>query len=153
MPQDHGLWFLNTRIAIRRASADSADGLSVQEHWMAFGESPPTHLHQREDEIFHVLEGQVRFRVGEAEQTARAGDTLVAPKGVPHSFVVESAQGARCLVMTVGGDFEGLVRAAARPAESEGLPAPIEPTPDMQATLAEMARANRIEIVGPPLAA
>jgi mannose-6-phosphate isomerase-like protein (cupin superfamily) len=146
------LWFLNTRVDFLKSCAE-APGLSVAEHRMPFGDSPPLHLHHREDEIFHVLEGQVRFRVGEREQVASAGDTLVAPKGVPHTFRVESAAGARCLVMTVGPDFEGLIRDVARPAEGAGLPEAVEPTPQMQADLARLAAARGIEILGPPLAA
>ncbi|MGH6998829.1 MAG: cupin domain-containing protein, partial [Phenylobacterium sp.] len=68
MTDDQALWFLNTRIAIRRASIEAADGLCIQEHWMPHGDSPPMHLHEREDEIFHLLEGVVRFRVGEEER-------------------------------------------------------------------------------------
>lgn len=146
------LWFLNSRVAIRRASADGPDGVSVAEHWMPYGDAPPLHVHEREDEVFHLLDGMVRFRVGEREIVARAGDTLVAPRGVPHSFRVESAQGARCLVIAPGGDFEGLVRAVSRPAKAPGLPPAAEPTPELIEALGEAARRQRIEILGPPLA-
>ncbi|WP_369060931.1 cupin domain-containing protein [Caulobacter sp. 73W] len=148
---DHGLWFLNTRVAIHRASSDSADGLSVMEHWMPHGEAPPLHMHHSEDEVFHVLEGMVRFRVGDVERLAGAGETLVAPKGVPHGFVVESPGGARCLVMTPGPDFEGLIRAMGRPAEAAALPEPAEPTPAQQQALAAAALDRRIKILGPPI--
>ena len=151
MTDDQALWFLNTRIAIRRASSEAADGLCIQEHWMPYGDSPPMHVHEREDEIFHLLEGVVRFRVGEEERIVRAGETVVGPKGVPHGFVVESPAGARCLVMTRGGDFEGFVREMGRPAATSGLPAPVEPTPSMQAALGQAAAAHRIVLVGPPL--
>lgn len=153
MTNDQALWFLNTRVAIRRASSEAEDGLCIQEHWMPYGESPPLHVHEREDEIFHLLEGVVRFRVGTEERTVLAGETVVGPKGVPHSFCVESPGGARCLVMTRGGDFEGLIRDVGRPAAAPGLPEPVEPTPAMQAALGEAALANRIALVGPPLRA
>lgn len=145
------LWFLNTRVEIRRAAADGPDGVSITEHWMPYGDSPPLHVHEREAEVFHVVEGEVRFRVGEAETLAKAGDTLVAPAGVPHGFQVVSPEGARCLVITPGGDFEALVRAAARPAETAGLPPAAVPTPEQVAALGEMSRRNRIELVGPPI--
>lgn len=147
------LWFLNSRVLIRRPSASSADGLSVAEHRLPFGDSPPLHVHHREDEIFHVLEGVIRFRVGDQDIVVRAGESLVAPKSVPHTFRVESDEGARVLVMAPGDDFEGMVREASRPAESDGLPPPSEPTPAMIAALAEACERHGITLLGPPMAA
>ncbi|MFC3078434.1 cupin domain-containing protein [Phenylobacterium terrae] len=152
-PQDNALWFLNTRVRFLRSSATGADGLSVQEHRLPFGDSPPLHVHEREDEIFHILEGTIRFKVGDDEVTAGPGQSLIGPKGVPHSFRVESPEGARMLVMSVGPDFEGLIRDVGRPAETDGLPEPMEPTPQMQADLARLAAARRIALIGPPMAA
>jgi mannose-6-phosphate isomerase-like protein (cupin superfamily) len=153
MQTDAPLWFLNTRVQFLKTSASGPDGLCVQEHRMAFGDSPPLHVHEREDEIFHILEGRVRFKVGDQEIVASAGESLVAPKRTPHSFRVESAAGARFLVMSVGPDFEALVRGYSRPAQADGLPPFAEPTPAQQAELAQLAHANRIEILGPPMAA
>lgn len=149
--QAPALWFLNARVAIRRASRSAPDGVSIQEHWMAFGDSPPLHVHHREDEIFHVLEGALRFRVGDAETVVGAGETVVAPKGAPHTFRVESPAGARCLVMARGEDFEGLVRDVSRPAGAEGLPDPAAPTPAMAEALALAAARRHITLLGPPL--
>jgi mannose-6-phosphate isomerase-like protein (cupin superfamily) len=147
------LWFLNSRVVIRRASASSPDGLSVAEHWMPFGDSPPLHVHHREDEIFHVLEGVVRYRVGDEELVVRAGESALAPKGRPHTFRVESEAGARVLVMTPGEDFEGMVREVAGPAQSDGLPPPAVPTPAMIQALAEACERHGITVLGPPMAA
>ena len=153
MQTETPLWFLNTRVDFLKSSASGADGLCVQEHRLPPGDSPPLHVHEREDEIFHVLEGRIRFRVGQDEVLAEAGDSLVGPKGVPHSFRVESKEGARMLVMSVGDDFEAFVRSFGRPAQADGLPPIAEPTPAQQAELARLAQANHIEIVGPPLGA
>lgn len=150
--RDDVLWFLNTRVQILKSSAGGADGLCVQEHRMPYGDSPPLHVHERQDEIFHVLEGRIRFKVGEDEVVAGPGDSLVGPKGVPHSFRVESEDGARMLVMSVGHDFETFVRSFGRPGEGEALPPLAEPTPAQQAELGRLAAANRIEILGPPMA-
>jgi quercetin dioxygenase-like cupin family protein len=151
-PSAPDLWFLNSRVIIHR-SADEASGVSVMEHLMPFGDSPPRHVHLHEDEIFHLLAGEIRFWVDGVEQILRAGETVIAPSGRPHSFRVTSAAGARCLVITVGGDFEGLVRDVSRPAAGAGLPAPVEPTAEMAEGLAAAGRVRRIELVGPPLAA
>jgi mannose-6-phosphate isomerase-like protein (cupin superfamily) len=147
------LWFLSSRVVIRRPSASSVDGLSVAEHWMPFGDSPPLHVHHREDEMFHVLEGVVRFRVGDQEVVIEAGQSALAPRGVPHTFRVESEAGARVLVLAPGDDFEGLVREVSGPAEADGLPPPSEPTPAMIEALAEACERHGITVLGPPMAA
>jgi len=151
MTQDRDeFWFLNSRVAVRCAASGGASA-SVTEHQLARGDSPPLHLHEREDEIFHVLEGEVRLRIGETEATARAGDIVVAPRGAPHSYRVESDH-ARVLVIATAGDFEAMMREVARPAGA-GLPPAVEPTPAMVEALTAAAARHHISIIGPPLAA
>src|SRR3954451_20789237 len=87
------LWFLNTRVLIRVSYQDGRDDISVLEHWAGFRDGPPLHVHQSEDEVFQVLAGEVRFRVGDREQRARAGDILLVPQGTPHTYRVESPEG------------------------------------------------------------
>jgi mannose-6-phosphate isomerase-like protein (cupin superfamily) len=151
--QTEDLWFINSRMTVLRAAAEGTPGVFLAEARMPHGDSPPLHVHHRDDEVFHILEGVVRFRVGDTEIVGRAGDTLVGPKGVPHTFRVESPEGARMLNFSPGADFEGLVRDIGRPAAHAGLPEPAEPTAEMQAALAAAAEARRISILGPPMTA
>lgn len=156
MPKDQAsaaesLWFLNSRLTIRRSSETAADRVAIIEHVLPARDSPPLHVHTHEDEVFHVLEGVVRFRLGETEVAVQAGETLVAPKRVPHSYRVESPR-ARVLTLTVGGDFEGMVREMSRPA-GDGLPPPVEPGPELIAALSAACARHDITILGPPLVA
>lgn len=48
---------------------------------------PPLHIHHNQDEIFYVIEGKFRFQVGIEKFEVNAGDTLFAPRKVPHAFV------------------------------------------------------------------
>jgi quercetin dioxygenase-like cupin family protein len=145
------LWFLNTLHTIRVRHDEGEDGISVLELLAPHGDSPPLHLHQTEDEIFHVLEGELRVRA-DTEMTIGAGETILAPKGVPHTYRVESREGARWLVITRRGDFERFVHAISRPAERPELPAAQgPPTPEQANALAAAAREHGIELVGPPL--
>jgi quercetin dioxygenase-like cupin family protein len=146
------LWFLNTCVEVRVSYEDGTDGVSVLEHQAPHGDSPPLHIHRNEDEVFHVLEGDVRFLVGGQELRAGAGETLTVPRGTPHTYRVES-QGARWLTVTVGQDFERFVRAFGRAAERDGLPDPSgPPTPEQAQALASVCLQHGIELVGPPLA-
>jgi quercetin dioxygenase-like cupin family protein len=146
------LWFLNTLHTVRVCHDQGEDGVSVMETLAPHGDSPPLHVHQTEDEIFHVLEGELRLRAADTEVKIGAGETLLAPKGMPHTYRVESPAGARWLVITSRGDFERFVRAQSRPAERPELPTPQgPPTPEQTDALAAAAREHGIELVGPPL--
>jgi quercetin dioxygenase-like cupin family protein len=145
------LWFLNTLIIIRIPYATGTDGMSIVEHRLPYGDSVPLHIHHTEDEIFHILEGQFRFQLAGRRFSAGPGEIILAPKGVPHTYLAESRQGGRYLTTTCKGDFERLVRALARPAERDELPPPVIPTPQMVEKLKEVCMAHRIELVGPPL--
>lgn len=148
---DDTIWFLNGRLTFRRGAADGPDKVCVTEQLMAQGDSPPLHRHRREDEVFHILDGVMRFKVGDTEVVAQAGETLLAPKGVPHTFRIESPR-AHFLTITVGGDFEGMVREMSRPA-GEDLPPMTAPSEELKLLLTEVCARNHIDIVGPPLAA
>ena len=146
------LWFLDSLVTVRVSTSEGPDGLSVLEHRMPYGSSPPYHLHRTEDELFHILEGEYRLKVQDQEQRVGPGTIVLAPKGVPHTYRVESAQGGRCLTITVRGDFERFVRAMSRPAEHPELPKPAGlPSDEALRTLKASAARYGIEFVGPPL--
>ncbi|HEY7207153.1 MAG TPA: cupin domain-containing protein [Gaiellaceae bacterium] len=146
------LWFLDTLVTVHVPAAAGTDAISVLESNAPHGDSPPLHVHAAEDEAFHVLEGEVRLVVGDDELRLGPGDSALGPKGIPHTYRVESAEGARVLVVTQGGEFEGFVRDMSRPAERAELPEPAgPPTPEAIGALAAAAAPRGIEFVGPPL--
>jgi mannose-6-phosphate isomerase-like protein (cupin superfamily) len=59
------------------------------------------HLHRSDDEAWIVLSGQLGFRIGEEQRVVRSGESLLAPRGTPHSYWNPAAEPARyLLVMT-----------------------------------------------------
>lgn len=146
------MWFMNSHVRVALSKGDNKEGVSLLEHTLPFGDAPPLHMHNDEDELFYLLAGEILFQVGDHSFVARAGDAFVGPRGVPHGFKVLSEQGARLLTITRGG-FEESVRSASRPAEYHGSPEPVEPTVEMQAALSKICGANGIELLGPPIAA
>jgi quercetin dioxygenase-like cupin family protein len=146
------LWFLDNLVTFPVSHTDGGDGISVMEAHSRRGDSPPYHVHHGEDEVFHLLEGELVLLVDGETCRVRPGETHLAPKGVPHTFRVVSDR-ARWLVVTTRGDFERFVRAASRPAERDELP-PLSgpPTAEQQQALAELSLTHRIELLGPPLA-
>ena len=46
----------------------------------------PLHLHHGDDEAWYVLEGRLRFILGDREVEATAGGAVFAARGVAHTF-------------------------------------------------------------------
>ncbi|MXW51076.1 MAG: cupin domain-containing protein [Gammaproteobacteria bacterium] len=71
------------------ASADNrvADAIGLTQIGATYSEVPPGksgcpyHVHHGVDEMFVILEGQGRYRFGDATYEVRAGDVLGAPRG------------------------------------------------------------------------
>ncbi|HUK81342.1 MAG TPA: cupin domain-containing protein [Verrucomicrobiae bacterium] len=145
------LWFLDSLVTIRVPASAGQDGLSVLEHRMPHGSSAPLHFHRTEDELLQILEGEYRVKVRDQEQRVGVGAILLIPKGTPHTYRVESAQG-RLLSITVGGEFERFVCALSRPAERPEPPPPAgQPSDDVIQEFKGTAAKFGIEIIGPPL--
>ena len=145
-------WYLSSLTAIRVSAQSGADQLSIIEQRAPTRTSPPLHRHRTQDEIFCVLEGEFRIKVGDQERRLGAGDMQLIPKGTPHTFRIESPEGGRWLTITVGTDYENFVRALARPAERLDLPSSDEVlSPENMLTNAMTADQFGIDLVGPRL--
>lgn len=114
------------------------------------GGEPPRHVHCREDESFHVLEGAISFYIGEEVYEATPGTFVSAPRGVPHSFTFETDV-IRMLVLFTPGGFEEFFRDArlSEPAEVPELPPPSDGPLDVPKLAAAM-EGYGVEVVGPP---
>ncbi len=145
--------FLDTVVTLHVRHNEGAGGVSILESWAVYGDSPPLHVHRTEDESFYVLEGTLRLNVAGEDLVLSTGESGLVPMGVPHTFRVESEEGARWLVITSQGDFERFVLALSSPAEEGAAPSSSgPPTEEQQHTLATVAAAHGIDLVGPPLA-
>ncbi len=82
----------------------------------------PLHVHEREDELFYVLEGEHVFTVGEDEFRVGPGGLAFAPRGIPHAQRRVVPGEGRLLVLTTPGGLEGFFRelAAAQTAGTLG---------------------------------
>jgi mannose-6-phosphate isomerase-like protein (cupin superfamily) len=78
----------------------------------------PLHVHEREDELFYVVEGEHVFRVGDREFHAGPGGVVFAPRGVPHAHRRAVPRTGRILTMTSPAGFEGFFRELAEAARA-----------------------------------
>jgi mannose-6-phosphate isomerase-like protein (cupin superfamily) len=70
----------------------------------------PLHLHEREDELFHILEGEHVFQCGGDEFHVGPGEFLALPRGVPHAHRRVVPGTGRFLVIASPGGFDGFFR-------------------------------------------
>jgi quercetin dioxygenase-like cupin family protein len=68
------------------------------------------HVHELEDELFYVLEGEHVFEVDGVEHRVGLGATVFAPRGLPHAQRRVVHGEGRTLVLTVPGGFDGFFR-------------------------------------------
>jgi mannose-6-phosphate isomerase-like protein (cupin superfamily) len=68
------------------------------------------HVHEREDELFYVLEGEHTFEVGDETFRVGPGGMVFAPRGVPHAQRRVVPRTGRVLVLAVPGGMDGFFR-------------------------------------------
>ena len=73
----------------------------------------PRHVHTREDEVFHILEGDAAFTVGDRETTVGAKATVLGPRNVPHGFRAALGRPARMLVTIAPAGIEAMFQTLA----------------------------------------
>ncbi len=83
----------------------------------------PLHVHENEDELFYVLEGEHVYRVGEEEFEVGPGAMVFAPRGVPHAQRRVVPRSGRALDFFYPAGFEGFFRELSE-AESDGTIGP-----------------------------
>jgi quercetin dioxygenase-like cupin family protein len=92
---------------VRLTGADTGGAMTLSEVAAVPNSGIPPHVHSREDEVFHVVEGNVTFSIGGHSYETVAGTTVLAPRDVPHTFKTGPA-GARILVATYPAGIEAM---------------------------------------------
>lgn len=73
------------------------------------GQFVPVHIHPTQDEFILVQEGQLELKLDGKWTTAKAGDLVRMPRGVPHGYFNKSDKPARALFwVSPAGKLEAL---------------------------------------------
>ena len=128
-------------VTIKAQTTNTNGSLTVLEFVHPPKAGPAVHLHFREDEVWYVLEGDYRFKVGDAMFRVSEGGMAFGPRGTPHGFQNIGDTPGRLLVIATPSGVERFFEQCA-----ELLPGPL----DMEA-LAANTEANWSKSVGPPL--
>jgi quercetin dioxygenase-like cupin family protein len=81
------------------AGEQTNGGLFVMEHvGLVKGGGPPRHLHYEQEEWFYVIEGEIVAEVGKERFRLRAGDSVFAPRKLPHAYLYVAEKPGRLLI-------------------------------------------------------
>ena len=98
--------FPGTTFHHRARSADTNGTFSVVELITEPGQGVAAHVHENEDELVYVLDGDVEVTLGEQQMNAGAGIMALLPRGIPHGFTNVGDGPSRLLVTILPGAFD-----------------------------------------------
>jgi quercetin dioxygenase-like cupin family protein len=122
---DRSIWYNGSLMTFLATGEDTEGQFALIEAVNRKGNGPPRHIHHREDETFYVVEGEVTVSVGDRTITATPGTMVFLPRGIPHTFAIESDQ-ARMLVLVTPAGLEGWFMEFGVPAPAIASPPPAE---------------------------
>lgn len=108
------------------SGVDTGGAYCLLDIGLAPGMAVPRHMHTREDEAYYVLSGELEAVVGDEVFILRAGDTLIAPRDIPHQLRNSGDVENHYLIIFSPSGFEGFLKATAVPAPDNAV-APTEP--------------------------
>lgn len=105
-------------------ASTGATMLHVGDLEYAPGSVVPYHLHPHVEEVQFMVEGELECWFDGKRFTARAGDCIVSPAGVPHGFVNRSSRTARQITMfpQINPVTTDLMEQKSEPKLTDGVP-------------------------------
>jgi mannose-6-phosphate isomerase-like protein (cupin superfamily) len=82
-----------------KVPSEQADGASLSEWAAAPGLDTGLHVHERLEETWYMLDGELEFRVGEETFPAGPGMCVFVPPHVPHAFANRTDAPAKFLLI------------------------------------------------------
>jgi quercetin dioxygenase-like cupin family protein len=143
---EHLRFFGGGVLTMKATAAETGGAFLLFEDSMTRGKTTPLHIHAHEDETLYVLEGELLVHIDGREYPVGPLGVAVAPRGVPHAFLVTS-ETARVLTLQTPGSAEAFYRGASEPA---GPDAAVGGPIDFARVRESAERSGGMQIVGPP---
>ncbi len=140
-------WFFGGGIHTWKVTSQESGGaFMLFEDAMDEGKATPLHIHPSSDETMYVLEGEILMHIDGREYRVGPHGLAVAPRGVPHAFMVLSKR-VRMLCLHTPGSCDDFYLDASEPLDD--IPE-MERTIDLSVVQASAQRNPGIELLGPP---
>ncbi len=125
-------------VAFKVCPLDS-NGILVIENTLYKKRGPARHLHYDQDEWFYAVEGEFIIEIGQERITLNPGDSILAPRKIPHVWAhIGETKGRILIAFMPAGNMEAYFR--------EVMKANATPSQDP-----ELWRTYGMELLGTPL--
>lgn len=127
--------------SVKVSASDTGGHLLVIEQHNAYPGGPPRHVHHDQEEWFYAVEGRYVVEVAGVEHELGPGDSVLAPRGVAHTWALVGEEKGRLLIaFQPAGTMETFFDEAC---DLNGMPSP--------EALAPLFEVHGMKVVGPPL--
>jgi quercetin dioxygenase-like cupin family protein len=135
---ENSTWYKGLLISQLAGNSDTDGTFDLVESKMKKGTEPPPHIHDREDELFYILAGELKVFADGQVFTVTRGESVFLPKKVPHAYLIQSEECHVLALMTPGGFLNAINKMNAAPARAMEIPPDMETyaTADLTATMA-----------------
>src|SRR5271168_5492817 len=89
--------YMGSLMTFSAKGSETGGRFALMEYHTKPGNEPPPHVHEREHELYFVLEGAIRFYCEDKTLDIGAGDVVFLPQGKAHAFT--------CISNVVRTDF------------------------------------------------
>jgi quercetin dioxygenase-like cupin family protein len=127
------LWMLGGLYEVKAAGGETDGQVTVMEMTIPEGMGPPPHTHDGGEAVY-VLEGTVRYHIGDDMVEGGPGSFFYVPAGTWENF--EPATQIRVLVIYTPGGVDQFFAEVGEPAERREVPAAPESPPDVESLAA-----------------
>ena len=142
-----GIWMLGGLYQVKAASDETDGTVTIMEMTIPAGMGPPPHIHPGGEAVY-VLEGKLRYHIGEDVVEGGPGSFFYIPEGTLENF--EPIEQIRILVVYTPGGIDKFFAEAGEPAQANELPPPPSSPPDVDRLMEIGARHGFV--IRPPAA-
>ncbi len=133
---ENSTWYKGILMSQLAGGCDTDGAFEFVESKMKKGTEPPPHIHDREDELFYVLAGELKIFADGKSFTVTAGESAFLPRKMPHAYLIQSDE-CHVLALITPGGFLNAVSKMNKPARTMEIPSDMETyaTADLTATV------------------
>jgi quercetin dioxygenase-like cupin family protein len=139
------LWMLGGLYEVKASGEETDGAMTIMEMTIPAGMGPPPHTHPGAEAVY-VLEGTLRYHIGDETVEGGPGSFFYIPNGTWERF--EPTSTIRVLVVYQPGGIDDFFAEAGEEAQARELPPPPESPPDVE-RLAAIAGRYGMEMAPP----
>ena len=133
------LWMLDGLYEVKATGDETGGAMTVMQMTIPPGAGPPPHTHSGAEAVY-VLEGSVRFHIGDETVEAEPGSFLHFPAGTLETFDPTGDGPVRLLIIYTPGGVDEMFVELGEPAAVREVPPRSESPPDIERLVAITAR-------------